>query len=177
MKKVAVLLVAAMVMSLSLAAKARAATDASSGSIKIGYVDMNRALNEVNEGKKAKSQLEADGRAKKQKLEIMQNEIKSMKEELDKQRLILSKEALQEKEAKFQQKFFELQKMSVDFEREFAEKEVNFIRPISEKLAKVIQQIGQQDSYTVIMPSAMALYSIPGSDLTDKVIAQYNKGK
>ncbi|MFH1830783.1 MAG: OmpH family outer membrane protein [Pseudomonadota bacterium] len=150
---------------------------ASTDQVKLGYVDMNRALNEVNEGKAAKAKLEADGQAKKKKLEIMQNELKTMKEDLDKQRLILSKEALAKKEADFQQKFFELQKTTMEFEQSFAEKEANFIRPISEKLQGVIQKIGQAEGYSLIVPRAMALYSLPGTDLTDKVIAAYNTTK
>jgi outer membrane protein len=150
--------------------------EAAAGS-KLGYVDMNRALNEVNEGKAAKAKLEADGKAKKQKLEIMQNELKTMKQDLDKQKLILSKEALQEKETQFQQKFFELQKTSADFEKEFAEKEASYIKPISMKLQQVIQRVGQSEGYTMIVPREMALYSLPGTDLTDKVIASYNTSK
>jgi outer membrane protein len=150
-----------------------AAATASSGS-KIGYVDMNRALNEVNEGKAAKAKLEAEGKAKKQKLEIMQSELKKMKEDLDKQKLILSKEAMQEKESQFQQKFFELQKTSAEFEKQFAEQETNYIKPIGQKLQTVIQRIGQSEGYSMIVPREVALYSLPGTDITDKVIAAFN---
>ena len=179
MKRVAALLVATMVIAFAYVAQAEKTTTTAgaSGSVKIGYVDMNAALNGVREGKTAKAQLEADGKAKKQKLEIMQNELKAMKEDLDKQKLILSKDALQAKEAQFQQKFFEMQKMTVDFEKEFSEKEASFIKPIGDKLAKVIQQIGQEEGYTMIVPSAMALYSLPGTDITTKVIAKYDGSK
>ncbi|MFA4972747.1 MAG: OmpH family outer membrane protein [bacterium] len=179
MKKVAALLVATMILGFSFVAMAEKSSEGVStgGTVKIGYVDMNRALNEVREGKSAKAQLEADGRAKKQKLEIMQNEIKAMKEDLDKQKLILSKDALQQKEAQFQQKFYEMQKMTVDFEREFAEKEANLIKPIGMRLQTVIQKIGTDEGYTIIVPREMALYSLPGADLTDKVIKSFDGGK
>ncbi len=178
MKKAIVLVVAvAFALTASVGAFAKNAQADASATVKIGYVDMNRALNEVNEGKAAKAKLEADGKAKKQKLEIMQKELQKMKEDLDKQSMILSKEALAEKQAKFQQKFIELQKTSVEFEKEFADKEMNFINPISEKLQTVIQKIGSSEGYTMIVPRAMALYSLPGSDITDKVIATYNKSK
>jgi outer membrane protein len=144
---------------------------------KLGYVDLNRALNEVNEGRAAKAKLERDGKKKRQKLEIMQKELKDMKEDLDKQRLILSQEALREKETQFQQKFLELQKTTVQFEKEFAEKEASFIKPISEKLKRVIEDLGAKEGYTMILPKEVALYSPAGTDLTDRVIASYNKAK
>jgi outer membrane protein len=167
----AVILVAVMTIKHAVASAGDPAT------VKLGFVDMNRALNEVNEGKAAKAKLEADGKAKKQKLEIMQNELKTMKEDLDKQRLILSKEALAEKESKFQQKFIELQKTSMEFEQSFSDSESSFIKPISDKLQRVIQKIGQAEGYALIVPGAVALYALPGTDLTDKVIAAYNTSK
>ncbi len=153
---------------------ASAADQPASG--KFGYVDLNRALNEVTEGKSAKAKLEADGKAKKQKLEIMQADLKKMKEDLDKQRLILSADAMKQKEGEFQQKFLELQKTSMDFEKSFSEAESTAIKPIGDRIQKVIQQIGAAEGFTLIVPREMALYSPTGTDLTDRVIATYNKG-
>lgn len=178
MKKITVIVVAAaFALAMFAGAYTKDACAETGTSIKIGYVDMNRSLNEVNEGKAAKAKLEADGKAKRKKLEIMQAELKKMKEELDKQSLILSKEALAEKQAKFQQKFVELQRTTLEFEKSFAEKEANYIRPISEKLQRVIMDIGQKEGYTLIIPRAMALYSVQGSDITATVIKTYNKTK
>ena len=42
---------------------------------------------------------------------------------------------------------------------------------------RVVQQIGQSDGYTMIVPREMALYSPAGTDITDKVIASFNSGK
>jgi len=177
MKKLAALLVATMIVGLAVSAYAKAEGGISSGDPKIGYVDMNRALNEVKEGRSAKAKLEADGKAKKQKLEIMQKELQKMKEDLDKQRLILSKDALMEKETAFQKKFIELQRTTVEFEREFTEKEASYIRPITEKLAKVIGTVAEGEGYTMVIPRAMALYGLQSDDLTAKVIQKYDKTK
>ena len=160
-----------------LGAKGVEAKSQESECAKLGYVDLNRALNEVNEGRTAKAKLERDGKKKRQKLEIMQKELQKMRDDLEKQRLILSQEALREKETKFQQKFLELQKTTVQFEKEFAEKEASFIKPISEKLKRVIGELGKKEGYTMIVPKEVALYSPSGTDLTDRVIRAYNKAK
>lgn len=176
MKKVVGLMVVLAVFGFISVAKAADAPVAANGS-KFGYVDLNRVLNECNEGKAAKAKLEADGKAKKQKLEIMQNDLKKMKEDIDKQRLILSADAMKQKEAEFQQKFLDLQKTSMDFEKEFSEKESTAIKPISDKIQKVIQSIGSTGGFSLIIPREMALYSPSGTDLTDRVISDYNSGK
>lgn len=144
--------------------------------VKVGYVDLNRALNEVAEGKKAKASLEADGKAKQQKLEIKQKELRSLKEELDKQRLILSEEARRDKEGKLQQGLVELQRMSAEFERDFSSKETELTKPIGDKLKQVIAELGKTGGYNVILPKEMILYSPEGTDLTDEVIKRYNSG-
>lgn len=176
MKKTAVLIAVA-VLFMGFSGVAKAEDKAVSSGIKVGYVDLNRTLNEVNEGKTARAKLEADGKAKKQKLEIMQNDLKKMKDDFDKQRLILSADALKDKEAQLQQKFMELQKTSMEFEKQFADSEATAIKPISEKIQRVIQQIGSSEGYIIIIPKEMALYSPAGTDLTDKVITAFNKGK
>lgn len=176
MKKLAILVSLVLIFAVSVkiaSAEDKTATD----SVKIGYVDLNRTLNEVSEGKAARAKLEADGKAKKQKLEIIQNDLKRMKEDYDKQRLILSGDALRDKEGKIQEKLVELQRTSMEFEKQFADAESTAIKPISDKIQRVIQQIGQSESYSMIVPKEMALYSPAGTDLTDKVIASYNKGK
>lgn len=174
MKRYALAVAVAVILA-GLGSSVQAGQDATGG--KFGYVDLNRALNEVPEGKAAKAKLEADGKAKKQKLEIMQNDLKKMKDDLDKQRLILSADAMKEKEGQFQQKFMELQKTSMEFEKSFGEAEANAIKPISERLQKAIQQIGSSEGYTMIVPREMALYSPAGADLTDRVIAAFSKTK
>jgi len=146
-------------------------------SVKIAYVDLNKALNEVKEGKVAKQKLEAEGKAKKQKLQIMQNDLKKMRDDIAKQKLILSDSAMQAKQRQFQQKFLEFQKMSMQFEKDFANKQANYIKPISEKLKRVIEQIGKSGGYALIVPSDAALYSPSGTDITDEVISKYNKTK
>ena len=177
MKKVAALLAVAIILGLSFQAYAKPEVTALASGTKIGYVDMQKALNDVKAGKAARAKLEADGNAKKQKLEIVQKELKKMKDDLDKQRLILSRDALQEKEAAFQQKFFDMQKMTVDFEREFAEKEKSLILPITKKLASVITSVAQDNGYTMVVPKAMALYGLQQDDLTDAVIKKFDKTK
>lgn len=169
----------AVVMAVALVSGSVHAADntASTSLSKIGYVDINRAMNEVNEGKKAKAQLEADGKSKQQKLQIKQNELKAASEELEKQKPILSPDALQKKQMELQQKYVELQRMGAEFEKQFADQENSLTKPITEKMRNIISQLGAKDGYSAILPKDMMLYAPQGTDLTDKVISAYNAGK
>lgn len=144
---------------------------------KFGYVDFNRAMNEVNEGKKAKATLEAEFAQKQKKLELMQKELQSKQQELEKQRLILSAEAMKKKEDEFRQKFLEINQKLGQFKEEMAKREYTLTSNILNKLKRVVGKIGQSENYTMILEKSQVLYSPSGTDLTDRVIKDYNSGK
>ena len=65
--------------------------------VKVGYVDMQRALNETEDGRKAKAQLKKVFEERQKTLDKQQNDLKAMKESLEKQRDVLSREVLAKK--------------------------------------------------------------------------------
>jgi len=144
--------------------------------MKFGYVDFNRALNETEEGKTAKSTLKSEFTERQQKLDIVQNELKKMKEDLDKQRLILSQDALKTKEEDYRNKFMELQQKLGTFKQEMTQKEASLTAGLLEKLRGIVKDIGQKESYTMILEKSqdVVLYAPTINDLTDRVIQLCN---
>src|SRR5215470_8307888 len=76
--------------------------------LKVGYVDLQRALTEVHEGIAAKSKLKADLDKKKAEFEAEQNKLRSDKEVLDKQGPMMSEEVRNQKFAELQKRLFDL---------------------------------------------------------------------
>src|SRR5207237_683688 len=66
--------------------------------VKIGYVDVQRAINETIEGQSAKKKLKGIFDQKQKELDEKQNELKKMKEDLDKQRTILKADTISARE-------------------------------------------------------------------------------
>lgn len=177
MKKV-VLVVAVVLAAALFAGKAGAATDSTSAvNIKIGTVDLNRALNEVEEGKQAKAKLEREFKAKKSELDTMKNELQAMGAELEKQGQLLSNEALKEKRENYQRKFIEYQQKARDYTEELARQEGESTGKIIGKLRTVVERIAQRDGYTLILEKSQGavVYGPSSADITDQVIKQYNK--
>lgn len=154
----------------------RAADQPKSDNMKFGYVDFNRALNETEEGKSAKNTLKAEFNERQQKLDIVQNELKKMKEDLDKQRLILSQDAMKTKEEEYRNKFMELQQKLGTFKQEMAQKEASLTAGLLEKLKNIVKDIGQKESYTMILEKSqdVVLYAPTINDLTDRIIQLCN---
>lgn len=172
MKKTLFAIAALAILVASPALRAADQPKSSPDSTRFGYVDFNRALNETEEGKAAKSTLKAEFNERQQKLDIVQNELKKMKEDLDKQRLILSQDALKAKEDEYRNKFMELQQKLGTFKQEMAQKEGTMTAGLLEKLKGIVKDLGTKGGYTLILEKSqdVVLYAPQINDLTDEVI-------
>ena len=144
---------------------------------RIGYVDLARALNEVNEGKTAKSSLEKEFKAKKSELDGMKDKIGKIREELEKKSQLLSQEALAGKRDEYQRMFVEYQQKAKDYTEQLAMKEGEMTNKIIGKLRTVVEKIAQKDGYTFVFEKSQGalVYGPSNADLTSQVIKQYNK--
>lgn len=179
MKKIVVALVALAVLIAAPVVRAADQPKAATDALKFGFVDFNRALNETKEGQTAKSTLKNEFSERQQKLDIVQNELKKMKEDLDKQRLILSQDALKTKEDEYRKKFMELQEKLNTFKQEMAQKEATLTAGLLEKLKGIVKDIGSKENYTMIFEKSqdVVLYAPQGNDLTDRIITACNSKK
>src|SRR5262245_58114190 len=85
---------------------------------KIAVVDLQRAITETEDGRKAKEKLKKvfDGRQK--ELDKKQQELKKLKDELEQQKNVLSRDALEAKVESYQKRLVELQQVYMDYQRE-----------------------------------------------------------
>ena len=147
--------------------------------LKIGYVDMQRAINETAEGQAAKKKLKGMFETKQKELDEKQTELKKMKEDLDKQRTILKQDVIQQREKDLQEKFVQLQGTYVRLQKDLSEKEAGLMKDIMGKMQGVIAQIASQENFTIVLEKTESsiLWAKPSLDLTNEVIRRYNSGK
>jgi outer membrane protein len=146
--------------------------------VRIGYVDFTRALNQVSDGKEAKKRLRSEFKEKQQRLNILQSELTKMKEDIERDRLILSTEELKMKEGLYRQKVMDVQRRFADFRREMSEREAHITEEILERLRKIVKKIGERDGYVLILEKSqdLVVYTPAAEDLTNRVIKEYNRG-
>src|ERR1700736_5492310 len=77
--------------------------------MKIGYVDVQRAVQEVEEGKQARARLKAELDQKRANLDKKRATLEKMKADYDKQAPVLSEEAKRKKQEDLQKAFIEAQ--------------------------------------------------------------------
>lgn len=167
-------LIAAVAVALTLVAAGRAEAQ-----MKIAVVDMQRAINETEEGRKAKAKLKQLFEQRQKTLNNKQQELKSLKQDIEKQRNVLSQQALQKKLESYQKAVMELQTVYSEYQRELSGKEAELTQHIVEKMREILRRIGQSQGYTLIIESNEAgVVWVPSNlDLTDLLIQKYNARK
>ena len=147
--------------------------------IKIGYVDLKRAIEETEEGQKGKARLREIFKKKQAELKKKEEELKKKKEEYDSQRLIMPPESRAKAEQELQRGFVELQTALMGHQKELAHEEAGVMKKILEKMERILHEIGRGQGYTMILEKSEGriLYALPSLDLTNEVIRRYNEMK
>ncbi len=140
-------------------------------------VNVQEVLETVDEGKKAKAQLEKAMLDRKKELDDKQKEYKKMEENFDKQKLILSPSALADKQKEMDNKKSDLQKYFMSAQQDMQKKEMELTGDILKKIRAVVVKIGADAKYDLIWEKneGGVIYNKDTLDITAKVIDQYNK--
>ncbi|MBT1071349.1 OmpH family outer membrane protein [Pelotalea chapellei] len=145
---------------------------------KIGYIDMQRAINTSESGKEAKEQLATRLKKYQDEINTRQEDLKRLKDELEKQGMLLSESARAAKEKDYQQKLKEFQRFTKDAQDELQGKDEEFTRKILEAMEKVIQEYGRKNGYTFIfVKNESMLFVDEKADLTDEVLKLFNANR
>jgi outer membrane protein len=144
--------------------------------LKIGYVNLQKALNQVDEGKQAKQKLKKQFKSKQQKLNQKQKEVKKLREELKSQSMALSKEARRKKKRKLRRKMQELQRLYMGAQRELTKKEASATKEIFDKMRDIVEKIAEEKNYDMVLEKnkGSVLFAKDAMDLTDELVKRYN---
>jgi outer membrane protein len=144
--------------------------------LKIGSVDMYKAVNECNEGKKERKALAKEVEDFQHLIAEKQKGLQAMKEELEKNGLMLNPDTRANKEKELQTKVRDFQRWGQDKENEIKQQQAEMERKISMGLQKVIQKLGDDEGYTLILNKSenIVFFVSKPIDITDHVIKTYD---
>jgi outer membrane protein len=144
---------------------------------KIGYVNLQRALNESNAGKKARDAFKKDVDKAQAGLKKQKEQLETMKEQLEKKALVMKDEERRNLELDYQRRLRDFERAYKDSQGELQLKDNELTADILRGLNEVIQQFGAREGYTLILEnsSSTVLYSSSNADLTDRIIEEYNR--
>ena len=148
--------------------------------LEIGVVDLNRALNESEEGMRSKNLLESRGRQKQQEFKVEEEEFMQIAEDLRNNPLLTPK-AKQEKEQELQNRQRILWEKVRQFEQELRLEERKLTEAIFQDLKAAIRTVSQRSDYDLVLEKNAAQVILymkeETTDLTQKIIDYYNSLK
>jgi outer membrane protein len=145
---------------------------ASTAELVIGLVDMQRAVNECQAGKDARKSDSKEVEKYQRQYTEKQQELQTMRENLEKQAFMLSPEARASKERELQLKIRDFQRWQEDSQNDINQKRMDLGQNVQLGLRRVIKKLAEDEGYTIILEKNenVVLFAIKTIDLTDRVI-------
>lgn len=146
------------------------------GALKIGYVDLQRALNESESGKKAKEDFKVQVDKLQAQLKRQKDDIDSLKDQLEKKSVVMKEEERANLEDEYRRKLRDFERNYKDSQADLQKKDNELTGAIIKDLQDIIRGYGEREGYTLILEatSSAVLYGTKSADLTDEVMKQYN---
>ncbi|HET7825405.1 MAG TPA: OmpH family outer membrane protein [Anaeromyxobacter sp.] len=158
-----------------LALAAALAPGLASAEQKIGYVDLQRALNEVEEGRTAKAALKKDFDDKQKEIDAKKTDFEKLQADFEKQASVMSEQAKKDKAQDLDRRARELQALFVSSQKDLSEREQKATRGIFDRMAQIVAEIAEADGFTMVLErNAGLVYAPPSLDLTNELIRKYN---
>lgn len=150
--------------------------------LKIGYVDLQRALNEVQEGKAAKARLQARLEKSQAQLDKEKEALRVKQEELEKKRLAMDEATLRQRLEELDKEMMRYSNLAAQLQRELAEEERQVTQEIFGRMRKIIGEIAEKEGFDFVFEANESgiLHAPAALDLTNELVRRYDaahKGK
>ena len=142
--------------------------------VKIGFVDLDRALNESRAGKIALEKLQTKIKETESSLLKEKQDLERLRTDIDKKGLLLKETERRKLEKEFQRRVRNYQREMRDSQEELNQRKNELMADILKGLEKVVTAIGKKEKFTLILERSQVLYTDQGVDITDTVIKRYD---
>src|SRR5947208_17161099 len=144
--------------------------------LKIAVVDMQRALNDCDAGKKAKDQVKAKFEHSQEALRHQREDLDRMKEDYDKKALVLREEERHNLEKDLENRSLEFKRKYEDFQRDLKRTDSELTAGIVDELYGLVRDYGEKHGYSFVLEASNGalLYNDKATDITDDIIKLYN---
>ena len=148
---------------------------------KIGYIDSKRIIESMQESRDAKSRLDKLVSDWQIDLTRQQDSLKSLKDDYDKKKLILTEQLRTQMENEIKA----LESSITDFKvKKFGEsgeyflKQSEYMKPVQDRVFKAIETVAKRENFDYVIDrnsDILLLYANEKFDLTDKVMREVEK--
>ncbi|MFN3414489.1 MAG: OmpH family outer membrane protein [Thermoanaerobaculum sp.] len=144
---------------------------------KIGFVDVQRALLTIEEGKAKRKELQDWAAPRQQELQRLDQEIQALQQELASKQPSGSLDQLSDLNRRLTAKKREFEDKQRQYSRELEEKQNEVLRALGQKLEQLLKDYATQQKFTavfILQPEQVAFVA-NSADITDTLIKLYNE--
>ena len=143
--------------------------------LKVGSVNLQKAMSESKRGKDARAAFQADLKDKRDALSKEKKAIEKQQKDLKKQALLMKDSERTKAQKLLERRVRDWERKMRDVRDELQLRERELTDEILKDLQKIIGELGKTGKFTMILERSQTLYTDKGTDVTDDVIKLYNE--
>lgn len=141
---------------------------------KVAIINLQKAVLESNEIKKASAALEAKYRPRQQELEKLQADIEQIQQKLQAGQGKLTPQAEADYQAEGTRKQTSLTRKTEDLQKDVDAERNEILSKSSKQMQEVVAKLAQEKGYDVVVDVSTTVFFKPALEITNDAIAAYN---
>lgn len=146
---------------------------AASAQSKVAVINLQRAVLESAEIKKASADMEAKYKPRQAEIEKLQKELQALEQQLQSGKLTPQAEA--DIRAEGQRKQRDLQRKTEDLQNEVQYERNEILSASTQKMQEIVRKIAEEKALDVVVDVTNTIFFKPALDITNDVLAAYDK--
>lgn len=144
---------------------------------RIAFIDMREVMVSSEAGKRASEEFKRTFDRERELIQAREAELKKMKDDIDRQRTVLSESALRERETTYQRRFRDYQILVRDSNEALQSRDQELTKTLLPEVLKVVTAIGEREKYAMIVDisSVPVAYYAKELDITKRIIDEFNR--
>ena len=142
---------------------------------KIGVVDLQRVMETSDAGKSAQAEIKQQKDKMETDLKDKGAEIEQIRQRLEREAMVMSKESREEKEREARIKLNDFKTLQKRYRNELQQLEKRLVSQLQEDTIALVDEIGKKEGYLLIISRVGVLYSPNTIDITDELIKRLNE--
>jgi outer membrane protein len=140
--------------------------------LRVAVVDLQRALNECEAGRRAKDQVKAKFERSQDQLKRQREDLDRLKEDYDRKATVLKEEERRNLEKDLENRTLEFKRKYEDFQRDLKRTDSELTATIVEELYQIVRDYGAKNSYSLVFEasSGALIYSDRAVDITEEIV-------
>ena len=144
-----------------------------SAQLKVAVVNVQQAMLDSDELKKASADLEKKYKPKSDELNKLQSDLQSIQQQINSGKL--NAQAVADLQTQGQRKQRDAQRISDDLQADFDRDRQDILSQAAKRMQEVVKKLAEEKGYDVVVDVSQTLYFKPSLDLTADALAAYNK--